>query len=158
MDSFVFKEKLSSVIKIGTDILGVLGEVKPDIAKRFDIKEKVYLADINMEVLLKHANLKKRFAALPRYPSVKRDISLLVDDTVTSSGIFNVVKEVGGNLVASIGVFDLYKGQQVPPGKKSLAYRVEYRSDERTLKDEEVSQIHKNIQEALIKKLGVQIR
>ena len=83
---------------------------------------------------------------------------MLVDDSVSSSNIFDVVKQIGGDLVKSVGVFDLYRGQQVQEGKKSLAYRVEYRSDKKTLKDEEVTHIHKNIQEALVKKLGVQIR
>ncbi|NQV04523.1 MAG: phenylalanine--tRNA ligase subunit beta, partial [Candidatus Omnitrophica bacterium] len=140
------------------ETIGTIGEVKPEIAKKFDIKEKTYLAEIDIEGLLRHTGQGKRFATLPRYPSMKRDISLLVDDSVDSSSIFDLVRDVGGGLVRSIGAFDLYRGQQVQEGKKSLAYRVEYRSDEKTLKDEDVSLIHKNIQDVLVKKLGAQIR
>lgn len=157
-DSFIFRQELSAHIKINGETIGVMGQVKPEIAKKFDIKEKTYLAEIDIEGLLRHTGKNKRFTVLPRYPSMKRDISLLVDDSVDSSSIFDMVRDVGGGLVRSIGVFDLYRGQQVQEGKKSLAYRVEYRSDEKTLKDEDVSLIHKNIQDALVKKLGAQIR
>ena len=111
-----------------------------------------------MEDLLKYANLKKKFIALTRYPSMKRDISMLVDDSISASDILGVIEKNGNDLVKAIDVFDLYKGQQIEQGKKSLAYSVEYRSDEKTLKDEEVTEIHKNIQKALVDKLGAQIR
>lgn len=157
-ESFIFRQELSAHVKINGETIGTIGEVKPEIAKKFDIKEKTYLAEIDIEGLLRHTGQGKRFATLPRYPSMKRDISLLVDDSVDSSSIFDLVRDVGGELVRSIGAFDLYRGQQVQEGKKSLAYRVEYRSDEKTLKDEDVSLIHKNIQDVLVKKLGAQIR
>jgi len=149
---------MSCQITLDKEVVGALGEVKLDVARKFDIKQKVYLAEIALEDLLKHVNLKKRFSPLPRYPSIKRDISLLMDDSIAASSIFNVIKEVGKDLVKSVNVFDFYKGQQIEQHKKSLAYTVEYRSDEKTLKDEEVTEVHKNIQEALVKKLGVQIR
>jgi phenylalanyl-tRNA synthetase beta chain len=158
IDSLIFRNELSTCIKIGGNPVGVLGEVKQEVAKKFDIKEKVYVAELNMEDLLKHVNLRRRFSPLHRYPSIKRDISLLVDNTVNASDMFGIIRGIGGDLVKTVGLFDLYRGQQVGEGKKSLAYRVEYHSDERTLKDEEVSHIHKSIQEALVKRLGVQIR
>ncbi len=157
-ESFIFRDQMSTHIKIDGEIYGVLGEVKSDIARKFDIKQKVYLAEINMEDLFKKIDLKRRFKALPRYPAIRRDISMLADDSVNASSVFNVIKKEGKDLVRSVDVFDLYKGQQIEQGKKSLAYSLEYRSDERTLKDEEVAQIHKNIQEALVKNLGIQIR
>jgi phenylalanyl-tRNA synthetase beta chain len=158
MDSFIFRNELSTCIKIGGNPVGVFGAIRPEIAKKFDIKEKVYVAELNMEDLVKHVNLRKRFSALPRYPSIKRDISLLVDNAVNASDMFGIIRGIGGDIVKTVGLFDLYRGQQVGEGKKSLAYRVEYRSDERTLKDEDINQIHKTIQEMLIKRLGVQIR
>ncbi len=157
-ESFVFKDNMSINIKIDGNILGILGEVKPDVAKRFNIKQRVYVAEVSMEDLLKYANLKKKFIALTRYPSMKRDISMLVDDSISASDILGVIEKNGNDLVKAIDVFDLYKGQQIEQGKKSLAYSVEYRSDEKTLKDEEVTEIHKNIQKALVDKLGAQIR
>jgi len=157
-ESFIFKEAMSSNIKVAGKAIGVFGEVKPEVAKRFNIKQRVYLAEISMEDLLKHANLSRRFMVLPRYPSMKRDISMLVDDSVKASDILEVIQTYGNDLIKSVDIFDLYKGQQIGQGKKSLAYSVEYRSDEKTLKDEEVTQIHKDIQKALVDKLGAQIR
>jgi len=158
VESFMFKDTMSTQIKIGGKVFGRLGEVRPQVAKKFDIKQRVYLAEINFEDLLQHIDLEKRFVSLPRYPSVKRDISMLVDDSVSASSIFDVISEESKDLVRSVNIFDLYKGQQVAEGKKSLAYTLGYRSDEKTLKDEEVTKIHKDIQEALVKKLGAQIR
>jgi len=152
------KENMSIAINAGGKVCGVFGEVKEDVARRFDIKRKVYLAEISLDALLGCANLKKTFAALPKYPSVKRDIAILLDDTINASGIYDVIKEEARELVKSVDVFDLYKGQQIQEGKKSLAYTIEYRSDERTLNDKEVNDIHKKVQDALMKRLGAQIR
>ncbi|MBU1932542.1 MAG: phenylalanine--tRNA ligase subunit beta [Candidatus Omnitrophica bacterium] len=154
----VFNETMLGGIRIKGDSVGEFGEVRQSVAKKFDIKQKIFLAELSVEGLLKYANLNRRFSPLPKYPSVKRDISMLMDDSVEAKSIVEVIKENADDLVRSIEVFDIYKGQQIEKGKKSLAYTLEYRSDERTLKDEEVSRVHKTIQDALVKKLGAQIR
>ncbi|MFC1621546.1 phenylalanine--tRNA ligase subunit beta [Candidatus Omnitrophota bacterium] len=156
--SSIFRDEISICIKIDKDIIGVAGEVKPSVARKFDIKQKVYLAEIDMEKILQYAQSQKTFMALARYPSIKRDISILVDDSVNAECILDLIKKQGKELVKSVDVFDFYKGQQIQEGKKSLAYTVEYRSDEKTLKDEDVIQIHKDIQDSLVKELGAQIR
>jgi len=149
---------MATAINVNGKACGVFGEVKEDVAKRFDIKRKVYVAEISLDEILICANLKKTFAALPKYPSIKRDIAILLDDTISASSIYDVIKEEARELVKSVDVFDLYKGQQIQEGKKSLAYTIEYRSDERTLNDKEVNDIHKKVQDALTKRLGAQIR
>jgi len=149
---------MSSHIKIEGETIGAFGKVKSEIARKFDIKQNVYLAEIYLEGLLRHVNFQKRFTPLPRYPSIKRDVSMIIDDSVTSSNILEVLRQESKGLVKAIKVFDVYKGHQIQQGKKSLAYTLEYRSDEKTLKDEEVGQIHRNIQEVLVKKLGAEIR
>ncbi|MFH1853786.1 MAG: phenylalanine--tRNA ligase subunit beta [Candidatus Omnitrophota bacterium] len=158
IDSPIFKETMSSGIKIDGNILGEFGEARQDVARQFDIKQRVFLAEITVEGLLKHADLNKRFMPLPKYPAIKRDISMLIDDSVQAESILDVIKENAGGLVRSVEVFDIYKGQQIEKGKKSLAYTLEYRSDEKTLKDEEISKAHKDIQGVLVNKLGAQIR
>jgi len=157
-DSSIFRSEFAASLRKGDDIFGSFGEVRPDILKTFDIKERVYLGEIDLEVLGKYVELKKNITPLPKYPSIKRDISLVVDLSISVADIYKVIEDSGGALVKSITLFDLYKGQQIQEGKKSLAYRIEYRSDDKTLKDEEVLEIHKNIQEALVKKLNAQIR
>jgi len=152
------KKNMATAIIVNSKTCGVFGEVKEDVARRFDIKRKVYAAELSLDNLLSCANLKKTFAALPKYPSVKRDIAILLDDTISASSIYDVIKEEARELVKSVDVFDLYKGQQIQEGKKSLAYTIEYRSDERTLNDKEVNDTHKKVQDALTKRLGAQIR
>lgn len=152
------KESMSVNIVVNNKPCGVFGEVKEDVARKFDIKRKAYVAEIPIDELLSLANLKKTFTALPKYPSVKRDIAILVDDAINASNIYSVIKEEARELVKGVDVFDLYKGQQIQGGKKSLAYTIEYRSDERTLNDKEVNELHKKVQDALMKRLGVQIR
>ena len=156
--SSVFRDAMSSNIKVGEDIAGELGEVRSDTARKFDIKEKVFIAEIDAEILLKHVRLQKRFSPLPRYPSVTRDISMVIDEGVSASSILDLIKDKDHGLVKAVNLFDLYKGQQIEAGKKSLAYTLEYRSDEKTLKEEDISQIHKDIQDLLVEKLGAQIR
>ena len=152
------KENMATAIIVNSKTCGVFGEVKEDVARRFDIKRKVYAAELSLDNLLSCANLKKTFAALPKYPSIKRDIAILLDDTISASSIYDVIKEEARELVKSVDVFDLYKGRQIQEGKKSLAYTIEYRSDERTLNDKEVNDTHKKVQDALTKRLGAQIR
>jgi len=152
------KENMAISVNVNAKTCGIFGEVKEDVARKFDIKRKVYLAEFSLDSLFSCANLKKTFKALPKYPSIKRDIAILLDDTINASGIYDVIKEEARGLVRSVDVFDLYKGQQIQEGKKSLAYTIEYRSDERTLNDKEVNEIHKKVQDALTKRLGAQIR
>ena len=152
------KENMAIAVNVNAKTSGVFGEVKEDVARKFDIKRKAYLAEFSLDSLLACANLKKTFRPLPKYPSIKRDIAILLDDTINASGIYDVIKEEARGLVRSVDAFDLYKGQQIQEGKKSLAYTIEYRSDERTLNDKEVNEIHKKVQDALTKRLGAQIR
>nr|MBU1328285.1 phenylalanine--tRNA ligase subunit beta [Candidatus Omnitrophota bacterium] len=158
IDSPSLRENMALAINVHGKTCGIFGEVKEEVARRFDIKRKVYIAEISLDDLLICVNLKKIFTTLPKYPSVKRDIAILLDDTINASNIYDVIKEEARGLVRSVDVFDLYKGQQIQEGKKSLAYTIEYRSDERTLNDKEVNDLHKKVQDALMKRLGAQIR
>ena len=152
------KENMSMAINVKAKSCGVFGEVKDDVARKFDIKRKVYAAEISLDELVNCANLRRIFTALPKYPSIKRDIAILLDDAINASSIYDVIKEEAKELVKSVDVFDLYKGRQIQEGKKSLAYTIEYRSDQRTLNDKEVNDVHKKVQDALTKRLGAQIR
>ena len=108
--------------------------------------------------MINYVNLRKTFTQLPKYPSIKRDIAILLDDNINASNIHDVIKEEARGLMRSVDIFDYYKGQQIPEGKKSLAYTIEYRADDRTLNDKEVNDLHKKVQYALTKRLGAQIR
>ena len=100
----------------------------------------------------------KSYKPLPKFPAVTRDIALLVDDVILVQEIENVIKKSGGNLVESVKLFDIYKGAQIPEGKKSIAYAIIYRDPSKTLTDKDVNKVHDKILKSLEQKLNAQLR
>ncbi|EJP6473282.1 phenylalanine--tRNA ligase subunit beta [Clostridium botulinum] len=143
---------------IKKDYVGTLGEIHPDVQDNYDIEERCYVSELNLDVLYKHANVKKEYRELPKFPAVTRDIAVIIDDTVLVQEIENIIKNGGGNILESIHLFDVYKGKQIPEGKKSIAYSIVYRNSQRTLKDSEVNKVHDKIVRTLEHKLGAQLR
>ena len=148
----------SADVKIGGETVGVAGKVKTDILNNFDIKQDVYAAELDVDKLLSHAKLDKYFEPLPRYPSVKRDISVLLDRRVPSNKIIAAIKALGIQSIARVEVFDEYHGKQVPEDKKSLSFSILYRDKARTLTDQEVEEIHSRVKEALTSQFSAQFR
>ncbi|MCK4404142.1 MAG: phenylalanine--tRNA ligase subunit beta [candidate division Zixibacteria bacterium] len=132
-------------VQIGGEKIGLLGEVTEEILDAFEIKDKVFWAELDFEKLSTRVPRKKQFSSLPKFPPVDRDIAVVVDTMLLSKMIRDKIKEVGGGIVEEVTLFDVYKGKQVPAGKKSLAYFVRYRSQEKTLTDEEVDEIHRKV-------------
>ena len=108
--------------------------------------------------LLKKINLSKKFQSIPKFPGVSRDISLLVSEATPARKITSTIEEAGGKLIEDIGIFDYYKGKQVPKGQKSLLYSVKYQASDRTLTNEEVDALHTKICDSLKARLSAQIR
>ncbi|MEG2353813.1 MAG: phenylalanine--tRNA ligase subunit beta [Clostridium sp.] len=138
--------------------VGVIGEVHPDVAENFDIEERSYIAELDLDLLYEASNLEKKYKALPKFPAVTRDIAILVDDTVLVQEIDEIIRKAGGNILESIKLFDVYKGKQIPEDKKSIAYALVYRAEGKTLKDEEVGKVHDKILRSLEHKLGAVLR
>ncbi|OGW75922.1 MAG: phenylalanine--tRNA ligase subunit beta [Omnitrophica bacterium RBG_13_46_9] len=152
-------EDIGSVVEFGGKIIGFLGEVDKKICNRFlDTEKKVFYGEVYIGRLLDKISLERRYVALGRYPSIVRDISVILDKDVTSHDITDIMKEIGGDLVDGILLVDCYKGKQIPEGKKGFLYRVEYRSNERTLEDAEIEKLHSRIKEALAERLKVLFR
>ena len=148
----------SAKILLGDETLGIFGEIHPDVLENYDIPVRVYAGEINLDKVIQYSNVEKRYIPLPKYPAVERDIAVLVDEDIFVKDVEKVILETGGKLVDKVELFDVYKGPNIPEGKKSVAFSIWYRSYERTLTDEEVSVIHNNIVEALDKKLGAKLR
>lgn len=138
--------------------VGIMGEIHPDISERYGIPEGVYVCELDFDEITAVCETERAFKPLPRYPSVQRDMALLVSREVMVSEIEVIIRQYGGNLVESIRLFDVYEGKQVPEGKKSVAYSIEYRAEDRTLKDEEVNKVHEKIVKAIETKLDAQLR
>lgn len=148
----------TAALYIKNEKVGVLGEVHPDVSENYGIDVNSYIAELNMDILFKHSVTDKKYSQLPKFPAVTRDLAVLVDDSVLVQDIYDIIKKYGGNLVESIKLFDIYKGKQIPEDKKSVAYSITYRLEQRTLTDNEVNKVHDKIVKVLEDNLGAQLR
>jgi len=145
-----------AAIIIAGNRLGVVGEVHPHVLAAFDISENVYLFEINVTALSPFTVSHKLFQAIPRFPVTVRDMALVVDIGITHQQVQDIIK--GFPLVNQINIFDVYSGEQVPPGKKSLAYRIVYQSSTHTLTDEAVNKVQQQILSRLAREFGAVLR
>jgi phenylalanyl-tRNA synthetase beta chain len=136
--------------------LGVIGEVHPKVADAFEISETVGLFELNINSLLPFTSGVKTYETVSRFPSIYRDLALVVDAGVSHQMILDIIKRV--SLISEVRLFDVYSGKQVAPGKKSLAYRLVYQSPTHTLTDEEVNKVQEQILKRLTDKLGATLR
>ena len=135
---------------------GVVGEVHPAVTESFDIPGPVYLFEISLPVLLPFVQRHRMFQPIPRFPAMLRDIALVVDAGTAYQKVIDVIR--GFPLVEQVSLFDVYSGNQVPSGRKSLACRITYQSLEHTLTDEEVNKVQQKILDKLSRELGATLR
>jgi phenylalanyl-tRNA synthetase beta chain len=145
-----------AAIAVGGKRLGVVGELHPKVADAFEIAGEVYLFEVDLTALLPFTPGHKMFQPISRFPAVVRDMALVVDGEVTNAQIQAIMR--GFPLVTEVALFDLYSGEQLPAGKKSLAYRITYQSPKHTLTDDEVNKVQKQILDKLSKQLGASLR
>ena len=153
-----FAEDAASIAEYKGNTIARLGEVDRGISDRFDVEKSVFYAELHIKNLIGEVDLERRYTPYGRYPSITRDISVISDKDTPSRDIIALIKERGKGLVKGVALKDLYKGRQVPHGKKGLLYRIEYRSDEKTLEDAEVEKLHTEIKTALTERLNVSFR
>ncbi len=150
--------RLCAVLKIKNKKIGILGEVSKDILVHYGLKQRVYLCEINFKCLVDLSNFKKKFSPISKYPTICRDIALLVKDKITCGEIISIIRKNGGELINNIHLFDIYQGKQVPRGHKSLAFSIEYQGKEETLTDTEINNVDNKIRQQLSKKLKATTR
>ncbi|MCB2289622.1 phenylalanine--tRNA ligase subunit beta [Clostridium sp. CS001] len=148
----------TSSLYIKRDFIGTVGEIHPSVSENYGVEQRCYIAELNLDMLYKYAELNKKYKALPRFPAVTRDIALIVEDAILVQDIEDIIVKQGGNIVESAKLFDVYKGSQIAEGKKNVAYAIVYRREDRTLKDEEVNKVHDKILRSLEHKLGAELR
>ena len=152
------KEDRCFHIRMGEEKVGLLGEITGEILDVFEIKDKVFWTELDFEKFSARVPQRKRFSSLSKFPPVVRDIAVVVDETLLSKMVGDKIEEVGGGMVVEVTLFDVYKGKQVPAGKKSLAYSIRYRLKEKTLTEEEVDQIHRKVISELERSFGATLR
>jgi phenylalanyl-tRNA synthetase beta chain len=142
-----------AAITAGGELLGVVGQVQPTMAEAFELgRFPAYLFELDLEELLAFIPGQRRCQPLPRFPVVMRDLALVVDVSLPHERIEQVLKS--SSLVSQVTLFDLYRGEQVPAGRKSLAYHLVYQSPEHTLTDADVDQAEQRILQRLRLELG----
>lgn len=142
----------------GDICLGVLGEVHPVVLDNYDINDPIYVFELNVEKLIEASAGQIKFSPISRYPDVYRDSAFLLEDEISADAIMTAINKSRGKLVESVTLFDVYRGKGVPEGKKSIAIRINYRSSERTLTDEEINKAHNRIVKTMEKQLAAQLR
>lgn len=131
--------------------IGIIGEVHPKVAEKYGITGRVYMAELELTSMIKYADLVKAYEPLPRYPSITRDIALIVKEDCPVGELASTIREAGGELLESVKMFDIYRGTQLKDSEKSVAYALEYRAKNRTLTESEVEEVHEHVLEMLKK-------
>jgi phenylalanyl-tRNA synthetase beta chain len=149
----------SAAISLGGKLpLGELGQLLPTLAKKYDLRDAVFLAEFNLDLLLARRNPAKSFKSLPQFPSIRRDVAMLVPEATTHESVLQTVKQTKPANLENVELFDVFRGKNVPEGQKSLAYAFTYRAPEKTLTDAEVNAAHAKIVEAFKAQLHAAVR
>lgn len=138
--------------------LGVIGQIHPLVAEGYGISGEVYVAELDFTGLQSALAPERVFHSLPKFPTVSRDLALVCDEAMTVGMLEACIKKAGGKLLRSIQLFDIYRGPGIAPGKKSVAFSLELRADDRTLTDEDTTGVTNVVLEKLKNDLGVTLR
>jgi phenylalanyl-tRNA synthetase beta chain len=153
-----FSRELSFEIRIGGETVGWIGCVDPETARRFEIKQPVYLAQIKIDAVRQKGADLVAYRPVPAYPAAPRDLAAVVDVHVKVGDLIDLVKKSAGDIAESVEIFDLYVGKQIGSGRKSIGIAIVYRSAERSLSSEEVDQRQAQIVADLKKVFNAEIR
>jgi phenylalanyl-tRNA synthetase beta chain len=149
----------SATIALGGKLpLGEMGQLSPVLAKRYDLRDAVFLAELSLDQLLARRNPVKSFKPLPQFPAIRRDVAMLVPEATTHEAVLQTVRKAKPANLEGVELFDVFRGKNVPEGQKSLAYAFTYRAPEKTLTDAEVNAAHTKIVEAFKTQLKATVR
>ena len=148
----------AAAVKIRGQTVGTLGELHPVTKQRYDFgQDAVLVAEIDLELLSQMAP-SFEFRPVPEFPPVLEDIAIILDESVPVSRVEALIREAGGASLARVRLFDVYRGEQIPTGKKSLAYGLTYQAADRTLTDAEAAAIRREVVKRLEQDLGATLR
>lgn len=144
-------------IYLGETVIGFVGQVHPNTAKEYDVPE-TYVAEFDLSSVIEAAQKGMTFHAVTKFPSVSRDIAMLVAETVTNQEIVTVIQSAAGKFLTDIQLFDVYQGKNIEEGHKSMAYSLTFENPEATMTDEEINRSMTKIEKALSETVGANIR
>ncbi|MFX3623967.1 MAG: phenylalanine--tRNA ligase subunit beta [Ectobacillus sp.] len=148
--------RTASILLNGEEI-GFIGQVHPEMQKQLDIKE-TYVFELSLVALFQAEVPEIRYESIPRFPSMTRDMALVVGKEVLAGDVREAIVAAGGELLKDVTLFDLYEGEKMEPGKKSLAFSLRYYNPERTLTDDEVAKAHEHVLKTLETTFGAELR
>jgi len=144
-------------ILIDGEVIGLVGEVTPEVLAHFDLEQPAFIFEIDSHQLMNKTPTEIQAKPLPKFPATARDITLIVDRDLKSIRILDDVRNSGEVLVESVQLFDVFEGDPIPQGKKSLSFRITYRSGSQTLEDEQINRIHRDLSEKLIQSFKAEL-
>lgn len=156
VESDVFAEGVAVVL--GNETIVEFGTIKKSITKEFDIKQEVFYADFNWNTILKLISNKIKFTEIPKYPEVRRDLALLIDNNIQFDAIYNIARQSEKGLLKGINLFDVYQGSNLPEGKKSYAVSFTIQDATKTLTDVQIDKIMSKLQKSFETELGAVLR
>jgi len=145
-------------VSVDGDIVGIVSELEPSTQKKLKIRERVGIYELNMEKLAAKYSERRTYLPIPKYPSIEMDISMIVDARTQWQQVVAVVRSLSKEWIRDVMIFDVYEGENIEQGKKSVAFRITYRSDDRTLETKEVDALHNDVKARLRAELGAEVR
>jgi phenylalanyl-tRNA synthetase beta chain len=149
----------SAAIQLGDRVVGHVGQVHPKTLEGFHIKiENCFIFEVDIEAVISHIVKDRQFKAIAKYPAVVRDISLIVTNHLESVRIIKIIEAAGGSLVESVRLYDLYEGGKIDASEKALTFRIQYRSNDRTLDGQEINELHDRVIQKIMEETGARLR
>jgi len=149
---------MSADLLFNDEVVATIGKVNPKIIQNYTLPENTYIAIIYIEKIYENKISKIKYRELPKFPTVERDIAFVINEDVLSGDIVKEIKNIDKNIVENVSLFDVYQGNQIEQGKKSMAYRIRLRSNDKTLEDAEISAFMDNLFNMLNSKFKAEVR
>ncbi|HEX3037749.1 MAG TPA: phenylalanine--tRNA ligase subunit beta [Oscillospiraceae bacterium] len=156
-DEYSYHPGRCAVLSIEGERIGIIGEIHPKVAENYGIDGRAYSFSLDVDLLYKYAQPEKAYKPLPKFPAVTRDLALICSDDIPVLALEKAIKKGAGNLLEKINLFDVYKGEQIESGKKSVAFSIILRSNDSTLTDEHTTSAIKKVMKEL-EKVGAALR
>lgn len=147
-----------AAVYAGGRYLGVFGQVHPLVARNYGVSDELYAAELDFPAIFECRTTEVYYTPLPRFPAVMRDISVVCDDALTAGELAKCIRKAGGEYLESVEVFDVYKGANIPEGKKSISFSLALRAEDQTLTDTHADEAVAGILSALEAQYGVKLR
>ncbi len=150
--------RCANVIARGNMVIGTIGQIHPAVAEEYGINKELYVAYLPFETLFEISDSKKQYKALPKFPATSRDLSFVCESTVEVGTIEDIIRKAAGKLIENVELFDIFTGEKLGEGRKSVSFRLTFRASDRTLTDDDVNKAIDKVLASLEKQLGISIR